>query len=87
MAGIGSKPGERRGGRCKGALNKANARREAEIAKSGNTPLQFLTDRMRNTKADMAERIECAKAHHPKFLESLKTGKKDRSGMERAGLT
>ena len=84
MAGIGSKPGERRGGRKKGVPNKANAKREAEIAKSGKTPLQFPIDRMRNTKAGMAGRIECAKAHHPRFLQSLKTGKKDRSGMERA---
>jgi len=66
----GSKPGERRGGRKKGTPNKASAKREAEIAKSGKTPLQFLLDRMRNAKAKMAERIECAKAAatyvHPK---------------------
>ena len=61
MAGIGSKPGERRGGRKKGVPNKANAKREAEIAKSGKTPLQLLIDRMRNTRVDMAERIECAR--------------------------
>ncbi len=36
-----SKPGERRGGRKKGVPNKANAKREAEIAESGKTPLQF----------------------------------------------
>ncbi len=30
----------------------------------------------------MAGHIECAKAHHPKFLGSLKTGKKDRSGPD-----
>ena len=65
MAGIGSKPGERRGGRKKGVPNKANAKREAEIAKSGKTPLQFLIDRMRNAKAAMTERIECAKAAAP----------------------
>ena len=65
MARGGSKSGERRGGRKKGTPNKASAKREAEIAKSGKTPLQFLLDRMRNAKVDMAERIECAKAAAP----------------------
>ena len=53
------------GGRKKGTRNKAGAKREAEIAASGKTPLQFLIDRMRNRKADMAERIDCAKAAAP----------------------
>lgn len=53
------------GGRKKGTPNKATAKREAEIAKSGKTPLQFLIERMRNTKASMAERIDCAKAAAP----------------------
>ena len=53
------------GGRKKGTPNKASAKREAEIAKSGKTPLQFLIDRMRNTKAEMVERIDCAKAAAP----------------------
>ncbi len=65
MAGLGSKPGERRGGRKKGTPNTASAKREAEIAKSGKTPLQFLLDRMRNAEADIAERIDCAKAAAP----------------------
>ncbi len=70
MGAIG-KPRGRKGGRKKGTPNKASAKREAEVAKSGKTPLQFLLDRMRNTKAKMAERIECAKAAavyvHPKL--------------------
>ncbi len=53
------------GGRKKGTPNRATAKREAEIAKTGKTPLQFLIDRMRNRKADMAERIDCAKAAAP----------------------
>ena len=53
------------GGRKKGTPNKATAKREADIAKTGKTPLQFLIDRMRNRKADMAERIDCAKAAAP----------------------
>ncbi len=35
------------GGRQKGTPNKRTAKREAEIAASGKTPLQFLIDRMR----------------------------------------
>ncbi len=53
------------GGRKKGSRNKATAKREAEIAKSGKTPLQFLLGRMRSSKVDMGERIECAKAAAP----------------------
>lgn len=57
-------------GRKKGTPNKASAKREAAVAKSGKTPLQFLLDRMRGKTAPMAERIECAKAAamyvHPK---------------------
>jgi len=57
-------------GRKKGTRNKASAKREAEVAKSGKTPLQFLLDVMRDKKAPKAERIECAKAAalyvHPK---------------------
>lgn len=57
-------------GRKKGTPNKASAKREAAVAKSGKTPLQFLLDVMRDKKAPKAERIECAKAAalyvHPK---------------------
>ena len=61
------------GGRKKGTPNKASVEREAEIAKSGKTPLQFLIDRMRNTKAKMVERIECAKAAAPYVHPKLAT--------------
>ena len=67
------------GGRQKGTGNKATAKLAAEVAKSGKTPMQFLLDRMRNTKADMAERIECAKAAapyvHPKLASIEYSGK------------
>src|SRR5262249_37534168 len=43
----GSKPGERRGGRTKGTPNKASARRQAEVAASGATPLDALLRKMR----------------------------------------
>jgi len=38
----GSKQGERRGGRQKGTPNKITAKREAEIAASGLTPLDYM---------------------------------------------
>ncbi len=69
------------GGRQKGTGNKATAKLAAEVAKSGKTPLQFLLDRMRNAKASMAERIECAKAAapyvHPKLASIEHKGKDD----------
>ena len=67
MAGKGA---AKTGGRKKGTPNKASAKREAAVAKSGKTPLQFLLNVMRDKKAPKAERIECAKAAamyvHPK---------------------
>lgn len=52
MAGIGRKPGERRGGR--------------QLARTHNA---------------------WEEEHHPRFCQALKSGKKDRSGMEGARLT
>lgn len=82
MAAGGKRPGA---GRKKGAPNKASAKREAEIAKSGKTPLQFLLDRMRDTRADISERIDCAKAAapyvHPR-LASVEYGGKGGGPME-----
>ena len=48
MAGGGSNPGERRGGRQKGTPNKASAARQAEVAASGVTPLEVMLDNMRS---------------------------------------
>src|SRR2546430_10630443 len=48
MAGGGSKPGERRGGRKRGTPNKASAARQAEVAASGVTPLEVMLDNMRS---------------------------------------
>lgn len=47
MPGGGSGPGERRGGRQKGTPNKATAAREAEIAATGQTPLDVMIEVMR----------------------------------------
>ena len=62
MAGGGRQPGA---GRPKGSRNKATTERQAKIAASGKTPLDFVIDIMRDETADMAERIECAKAALP----------------------
>lgn len=51
MAGGGSRPGERRGGRKKGVPNKASAARQAEVKASGSTPLEVILRRMRYHEA------------------------------------
>jgi hypothetical protein len=61
----GSKPGERRGGRQRGTPNRATAARQAAIAASGLTPLDYLLCVMRDPQAPRAERLEAAKAAAP----------------------
>ena len=56
MAGRGSAPGERRGGRQKGTPNKATAAREAEVEASGLTPLAFMLAVLRDKDASMEDR-------------------------------
>ena len=53
------------GGRKKGTPNKVTAAREAEIAKSGLTPLEFLTNVYQDTSGAYAQRIDAAKAAAP----------------------
>jgi hypothetical protein len=67
MAGKGSKPGERRGGRKKGTPNKATtaAAIQAEIAASGELPLDFMLRVMRDETAEPARRAAMAKAAAP----------------------
>lgn len=64
MAG-GSRPGERRGGRKKGVPNKATAARQAEIAASGETPLDYMLRVMRDPSADHERRDKMAAAAAP----------------------
>lgn len=75
----GSKPGERRGGRKKGARNKATIARQAEVAASGKTPLQYMLDVMRDDKAEAGRRDDMAKAAapyvHPKLANMQHTGR------------
>lgn len=72
--------GKKTGGRQKGSLNKATARREREIAKSGITPLEYMLKVMRNPKASDDRRDDMAKAAapyvHPKLASMQHTGPK-----------
>jgi hypothetical protein len=61
----GSRPGERRGGRRKGTPNKATAARQAAVAASGLTPLDYLLSVMRDEGADPHTRLDAAKAAAP----------------------
>lgn len=75
MAGIGR---PKTGGRKKGTPNKATARREAEIAASGLTPLDYMLKVMRNPRENKDRRLEAAgKAAqyvHPKLAAITHTG-------------
>lgn len=75
----GSKPGERRGGRKPGVPNKATQERQAEVAASGLTPLDYMLTIMRDEEANPARRDEMAKAAapyvHPKLAAVEHTGK------------
>lgn len=61
----GSAPGERRGGRQKGTPNKASAAKVAEIAKTGETPLDYMLRVMRDALADNDRRDKMAAAAAP----------------------
>lgn len=67
MAGKGSRPGERRGGRKKGTPNKATtaASIQVEIAASGELPLDHMLRVMRDETAEPARRDAMAKAAAP----------------------
>ncbi len=56
MAGRGSAPGERRGGRQKGTPNRATAAREAEVEASGMTPLAYMLAILRDEEASTEDR-------------------------------
>lgn len=66
------------GGRKKGVPNKATAKREKEIAKSGMTPLEYMLKVMRNPRASHDRRDDMAKAVapyvHPKLASLQHTG-------------
>ena len=68
MAGGGARPGA---GRKKGVPNKATQERQKEIADSGLTPVQFLTQVYRNEGLDIALRVNAAKSVAPYIHPSL----------------
>jgi hypothetical protein len=61
----GSKPGERRGGRQKGTPNRVNALKRAEIAASGETPLDYMLRIMRDETVDPERRDQMARSAAP----------------------
>lgn len=71
--------GKKTGGRQKGTPNRATARREKEIARSGTTPLEYMLKVMRNPKASTDRRDDMAKAAapyvHPKLAAHQHTGR------------
>ena len=75
-----SRGGPREGaGRPAGIANKASIARQAEVAASGITPLDYLLQIMRDETAERDERRDAAKAAapyvHPKLAAVEHTGK------------
>jgi hypothetical protein len=70
--------GRKTGGRKKGVPNKVTLAREAEIKKSGLTPLEYMLRVMRNPRAPAERRDDMAKAAapyvHPKLGSIQHTG-------------
>ena len=60
MAGRGSAPGERRGGRKPGSPNKATVARQQAVANSGLTPLEYMLQVMRDEGAPQPLRLDAA---------------------------
>lgn len=71
----GNRPGA---GRKKGAPNKASAERQAKVAATGDTPLDYMLKVMRDEKADASRRDDMAKAAapyvHPKLASMQHSG-------------
>jgi len=72
----GKRPGA---GRKPGVPNKATLERQARVASTGITPLDYMLKVMRNPKADPARRDDMAKAAapyvHPKLASTQVTGR------------
>lgn len=72
----GNRPGA---GRKRGAPNKASAERQAKVAATGDTPLEYMLKVVRNPKADASRRDDMAKAAapyvHPKLASMQHTGR------------
>ena len=67
------------GGRAKGTGNRATIARQAAVAASGLTPLDFLLSLMRDEGAELHLRLDAAKAAasfvHPKLASIAHSGK------------
>lgn len=57
--------GKKTGGRRPGSPNKATAEREARIAASGLTPLDYMISLMRDANLDVPTRLDAAKSAAP----------------------
>ena len=83
----GNRPGA---GRKRGTPNKASAARQAKVAATGITPLDYMLKVMRNNKADPGRRDEMAKAAapyvHPKLASMQHTGR-DGGPIQHVDLT
>ena len=73
MARGGSKPGERRGGRQKGAANKRTREIADKAVAEGLTPLEYLLSVLRDEAVDRAVRLDAAKAAAPYIHPRLAT--------------
>lgn len=62
--------GKKTGGRSKGTPGKAMARREKEIAKGGDTLLDYMLKVMRKPKADASRRDDMAEPRRPRCIPS-----------------
>ncbi len=73
--------GQKTGGRVRGVPNRASIARQAEVAASGLTPLDFMLTALRNESLDFLARFEAAKAAapyvHPKLTTTKLTGDED----------
>lgn len=79
MAGKGSAPGERRGGRQKGTANKRTLARETIIAKAKITPLEYMLGVLNDESAEPRDRAWAANAAAPYVhakLASVEVGNK-----------
>ena len=75
----GAEPGERRGGRQKGTLNRKTQEVITEITASGLTPMEFMLMVMRDESEEMPRRLDAAKNVapyvHPRLATIEHTGK------------
>lgn len=82
--------GAKTGGRKKGTPNKATAAKAAELAASGELPLDFMLGVMRDPAKDFEVRLDAAKSAapyvHPKLAAIEHTGK-DGGPIETKDLT